>query len=123
MLGLTRPWCPFQHLACADGYKVLRNIGNRLTYHSPARGFCMELGVALAIITASFLGLPVSSTHCIVGATIGVGLCGGGFKAINWRPVPFFVLSWFLTFGIAATLSGCFYALITRGPSFTLPPS
>lgn len=82
----------------------------------------MELGVALAIITASFLGLPVSSTHCIVGATIGVGLCSGGFKAVNWRPVPVFALSWIMTFTIAASLSGLFYALLTRGPSFTLPP-
>jgi sodium-dependent phosphate transporter len=59
------------------GYNVMQSLGNNITYHSPSRGFCMELGAAITVITASFLGLPVSTTHCITGATVAVGLCNG----------------------------------------------
>ncbi|KAI8612192.1 phosphate transporter [Chytriomyces sp. MP71] len=67
------------------GYNIMRNLGNNLTYHSSSRGFAMELGAALTVITAAFLALPVSTSQCIVGATLGVGLIGGNAKAINWK--------------------------------------
>ncbi|KAG8772473.1 Na+/Pi symporter, partial [Serendipita sp. 397] len=69
------------------GYHIMRNLGNRLTLHSPSRGFSMELGAALTVVMATRLALPISTTQCIVGATVGVGLCTGDFKAINWRMV------------------------------------
>jgi sodium-dependent phosphate transporter len=104
------------------GWRVMSNLGNNLTYHSPSRGFAMELGAALAVITASFLALPVSTTQCIVGATIGVGLCNGTLNAINWRMVSWAMFSWILTLPISGTLAGCFYALLTRGPNFIQAP-
>jgi phosphate/sulfate permease len=57
------------------GYNIMRSLGNRLTYHSPSRGYCMELGAAVAVLTASRMGWPISTTQCITGATLGVGLC------------------------------------------------
>lgn len=60
------------------GYNIMRSLGNRLTLHSPCRGFSMELGACLTVVMATRLALPVSTTQCIVGATVGVGLCNGG---------------------------------------------
>ncbi|KAJ3025876.1 UNVERIFIED_CONTAM: Na+/Pi symporter [Siphonaria sp. JEL0065] len=100
------------------GWRIMINLGNNLTYHSPSRGFAMELGAALSVITASFLALPVSTTQCIVGATIGVGLMNGTLKAINWKMVSWTLFSWILTLPIAGVTAGCLYALVTRGPSF-----
>ena len=50
-------------------------IGVKLSKITPSRGFCIELGSALIVITGSRLGIPLSTTHCQVGATVGVGLC------------------------------------------------
>ncbi|CAI5480935.1 unnamed protein product [Closterium sp. Yama58-4] len=105
------------------GYNIMRNLGNNITYHSPSRGFCMELGTALAVLTASFLALPVSTTQCIVGATVAVGLCNGKWRAINWGMVAIAGFGWVITLPVAGTASGLLYAVLTRGPSFTLPPS
>ncbi|KAI9346887.1 phosphate-repressible phosphate permease [Obelidium mucronatum] len=100
------------------GWRIMINLGNNLTYHSPSRGFAMELGAALSVISASFLALPVSTTQCIVGATIGVGLMNGTAKAINWKMVSWTLFSWLLTLPVAGVSAGCLYALLTRGPSF-----
>ncbi|KAJ3410863.1 Na+/Pi symporter [Chytridiales sp. JEL 0842] len=104
------------------GWRVMINLGNNLTYHSPSRGFAMELGAALSVITASFLALPVSTTQCIVGATVGVGLCNGSFKSVNWRMVGWTCFGWLATLPIAGTVAGCLYAILTRGPSFNQAP-
>ncbi|CAI7802204.1 unnamed protein product [Closterium sp. NIES-53] len=104
------------------GYHIMKSLGNNITYHSPSRGFSMELGAALSVITASFLALPVSTTQCIVGATVAVGLCNGNWRAINWAMVAVSGFGWILTLPLAGTASGLLYAILTRGPSFTMPP-
>ena len=88
------------------GFSVMRSLGNNMTYHSPSRGFSMELGAALTVITASFLGIPVSTTHCITGATVAVGLCSGNLKAINWRMVAWTLFSWILTLPVVGIIAG-----------------
>jgi phosphate/sulfate permease len=55
-------------------------LGNRITLISPSRGFTMELGAAITVILASQYGIPVSTTMCITGATVGVSCCNG-----DWR--------------------------------------
>ncbi|TPX32987.1 hypothetical protein SmJEL517_g04036 [Synchytrium microbalum] len=105
------------------GYNIMRNLGNNMTYHSPSRGFAMELGAALTVITASFLALPVSTSQCIVGATIGVGLCNGSLKAINWKMFGWIGLSWALTLPVASVAAGLLFAVLTRGPSFAALPA
>jgi sodium-dependent phosphate transporter len=101
------------------GYNVMRNLGNNITYHSPTRGFSMELGAAVTVITASFFGLPVSTTHCITGSTIAVGLCNGEFGAINWSIVSWALFSWILTLPIAGLISGGIFKLLISAPHFT----
>ncbi|KAI9501235.1 phosphate transporter [Coemansia spiralis] len=59
------------------GYHVMRRLGNGVTYLSPSRGFSAELGASLTVLTASKIGLPVSTTHCITGAITAIGLCNG----------------------------------------------
>ncbi len=98
------------------GYNVMKNLGNRLTLHSPSRGFSMELGSALTVLLASRLGLPVSTAQCIVGATLAVGLCNGNWKAMNWRMAIWIFGGWILTVPIAATIAGCLMAFVIHAP-------
>ncbi|KAJ3288328.1 Na+/Pi symporter, partial [Rhizoclosmatium sp. JEL0117] len=104
------------------GYNIMRNLGNNLTYHSPSRGFAMELGAALTVITAAFLALPVSTSQCIVGATLGVGFVGGNSKAINWKMFGWIGLSWALTLPVASVSSGLLFYILTNMPSFSSAP-
>ena len=67
------------------GHHIMAALGNRLTLQSPSRGFCIELGAMFTVMVASKIKLPVSTTHCITGATVGVGLCNGNTKAVNWK--------------------------------------
>lgn len=99
----------------------MRNLGNRITLHSPSRGFCMELGAALTVVLATRLALPVSTTQCIVGATVGVGLCAGDFKAINWRMVAWAYSGWFITLPSTAVISGCLMGFVINAPQWGNP--
>ncbi|KAJ3080167.1 Na+/Pi symporter, partial [Rhizoclosmatium hyalinum] len=105
------------------GYNIMRNLGNNLTYHSPSRGFAMELGAALTVLTATFLALPVSTGQCIVGATLGVGFVGGNAKAVNWKMFGWIGLSWLLTLPVASIFSGLLFYILTNVPSFTVAPA
>ncbi|OMJ25724.1 Phosphate-repressible phosphate permease pho-4 [Smittium culicis] len=98
------------------GYHIMRTLGNNITYTTPSRGFAAELGTALTIVTASKLGLPVSTTHCITGAMVGVGLCNGDMKAINWKMFAICFLSWVLTLPAAGLISGLLFALVAHAP-------
>ncbi|KAJ5836209.1 Phosphate transporter [Penicillium robsamsonii] len=98
------------------GYHIMRNLGNRLTLHSPSRGFAMELGAAIAVIIATRLKLPVSTTQCITGATVGVGLCNGTWRTINWRMVAWIYMGWIITLPCAGIISGCLTGIIVNAP-------
>ncbi|KAK7035372.1 hypothetical protein VNI00_011903 [Paramarasmius palmivorus] len=100
------------------GYNIMAVLGNRITLHSPSRGFSMELGAAITVILASQYGLPVSTTMCITGSTIGVALCNGDFKAVNWRAIGWIYLGWILTIPIAGTAAGCLMGIILNAPHF-----
>jgi sodium-dependent phosphate transporter len=100
------------------GYKIMSVLGNNLTYHTPSRGFSMELGAALAVVTASFLGIPVSTTHCITGSTIGVGLCNGTLGAVNWFGVAWILFGWVFTLPFAGGLSAGLLTLLLKAPKF-----
>ncbi|OLY80515.1 Phosphate-repressible phosphate permease pho-4 [Smittium mucronatum] len=98
------------------GYHIMRTLGNNITYTTPSRGFAAELGTALTIMTASQIGLPVSSTHCITGAIVGVGLCNGDIKAINWAMFVKVFFSWIMTLPVAGLISGLMFAIIANAP-------
>lgn len=98
------------------GYNIMRVMGNKLTYHSPSRGSSMELGAAITILIFSQYSLPVSTSMCITGATVGVGLCNGTFKAVNWKRVGLLFFSWVMTVPIAGLIGGCLMALAVNTP-------
>ncbi|KAK5657543.1 hypothetical protein OQA88_3116 [Cercophora sp. LCS_1] len=102
------------------GYKIMINLGNRITLISPTRGFSCELGSTITIIIATRFGLPVSTTQCITGATVGVGLCNGDYKSINWRMVAWIYCGWIVTVPCAGIISGCLMGLIINAPRWGL---
>jgi solute carrier family 20 (sodium-dependent phosphate transporter) len=103
------------------GYHIMRNLGNRLTLHSPSRGFSMELGAATTVILATRLGLPISTTQCITGATVGVGLTSGTWRSINWRMVAWIYMGWIITLPIAGIIAGCLLGIIINAPTWSGP--
>ena len=90
------------------GYRVIRTIGTKITELTPSRGFCAELAAASTVVIASRLGLPVSTTHIIVGAVLGVGFARG-IAAIDLRVVVGIVTSWIVTLPIGAGLAAFFF--------------
>ena len=100
------------------GYHIMRNLGNRITKHSPTRGYSMELGAAITVLLASNLGLPVSTTQCITGAIVGVALVNRDLKSINWKQLAKIFLGWVLTVPSAALVSGLIMAMALNVPSW-----
>jgi len=98
------------------GWMVLKVLANKITYMSPTRGFSMELGTVLTVLTASKLGLPISTTHCITGATLGVGLCNMDFKSVNWKLFGNIFLSWIVTVPCTALIAGLLCAFASHSP-------
>ena len=102
------------------GWRVIETIGRKITELTPTRGFCAEFGAATTILLASKLGFPISTTHCIVGAVLGVGLARG-ISALNLRTLRDIVVSWVVTIPSAAIVSILFFYLIKAiFGSFTL---
>lgn len=98
------------------GYKVIKTIGTKITYLTNTRGFSIEFGAATSVLLASKLGMPVSTTHAVVGAVIGVGLARG-LQAIDLSIIKKIVVTWVVTVPIAAaTAGGIFLLLINLFP-------
>ena len=93
-------------------------MGNKITYHSPSRGCSMEMGAAITVLIFSQFSLPVSTSMCITGATVGVGLCNGTFKAVNFQRVTLLLISWIMTIPIAGTLGGVLMGILLNTPHF-----
>ncbi|KAG6034960.1 hypothetical protein E4U40_003238 [Claviceps sp. LM458 group G5] len=100
------------------GYNIMKVMGNKITYHSPSRGSSMEMGAAITVLVFSQFSLPVSTSMCITGATVGVGLCNGTLKAVNFQRVGLLLLSWIMTIPIAGTLGGVLMGLFLNAPKF-----
>ncbi|KAL6245409.1 hypothetical protein RBB50_007408 [Rhinocladiella similis] len=100
------------------GYNIMKVMGNKITYHSPSRGSSMEMGAAITVLIFSQYKLPVSTSMCITGATVGVGLCNGSLRAVNWQRVFLLLLSWFITIPAAGLLAGCTMGLALNTPHF-----
>ena len=95
------------------GWRVIETVGRRITELTPSRGFCAEFAAAITILLASILplGLPVSTTHTLVGAVLGVGLARG-IGSLNLRVMRDIVASWAVTIPVGAGLSITFYYLL-----------
>lgn len=86
------------------GWRVIETVGKKITELTPTRGFSAEFGAATTILIASKLGIPISTTHCLVGAVLGVGLARG-MRAINLNMVRDIILSWVITIPSSAAMS------------------
>ena len=87
------------------GYRVMLTVGRKITELTPSRGFCAELAAATTVVIASRTGLPVSTTHILVGSVLGVGLARG-IGALDLRVVFNIIVSWLVTLPAGAMTVG-----------------
>ncbi|MEM9183269.1 MAG: inorganic phosphate transporter [Pseudomonadota bacterium] len=92
------------------GWRVIRTIGSRITHLTPSRGFAAELAASTTIVVASGTGMPVSTTHTLVGAVLGVGLARSA-SSIDFGIVRNIFLSWVITIPAGAVLCIAFFFL------------
>ena len=90
------------------GWRIIKTMGMRITELKPAGGFCAETSAAATLFGATFLGIPVSTTHTITGAIVGVGSTHGlGF--VRWTVAGRIIWAWILTIPAAAIIAGLFH--------------
>lgn len=90
------------------GYRVMLTVGKKITELTPSRGFCAELAAATTVVIASRTGLPVSTTHILVGSVLGVGLARG-IGALDLRVVLNILISWLVTLPAGAIMAMLFF--------------
>jgi len=90
------------------GKKVIATVGNQITELTPSRGFAATLAAATTVVLASGTGLPISTTHTLVGAILGVGLARG-MAALNLTVIRNIFMSWIVTLPAGAILSILFF--------------
>ena len=93
------------------GWRVIETVGKRITDLTPTRGFSAEFSAAITIVLASKLGIPISTTHTLVGAVLGVGLARG-LEALDLRTVRDIVISWVVTIPVGAVLTILFFYIL-----------
>jgi PiT family inorganic phosphate transporter len=93
------------------GWRVIRTVGRNITELTPSRGFSAELAAATTVVIASGTGIPISTTHTLVGAVLGVGIARG-IGALNLRVVRNIMLSWVVTLPAGAILAIVFFFLL-----------
>lgn len=94
------------------GYRVIATIGRHITELTPSRGFAAELATATTVVSASGLGLPISTTHTLVGAVLGVGMARG-IGALNLRVIGTIFSSWVITLPAGAGLSILYFFILS----------
>jgi phosphate/sulfate permease len=87
------------------GHKVIKTVGEKLTIIDFHSGFCIELGSCVTVVLATQLGIPVSTTHCQIGAVVGTGLVMSGRKEVHWRMLRKIAMTWVLTVPFSGLLS------------------
>jgi PiT family inorganic phosphate transporter len=92
----------------AGGWRIVKTMGSRLTKLKPVHGFCAETGGAMSVFVASWLGIPVSTTHVITGAIVGVG-SAQRLSSVRWGLAGRIVWAWVLTIPAAAGIAGIVY--------------
>ncbi len=93
------------------GYKVIKTVGKEITELTPSRGFAAELAAATTVVIASGTGLPISTTHTLVGAVLGVGIARG-IDALNLSVIRNIFMSWIITLPAGAILAIVFFFLL-----------
>ncbi|MEO2151842.1 MAG: inorganic phosphate transporter, partial [Thermococcus sp.] len=93
------------------GYRVMETVGKKITELTNTRGFTIDFSAATVVLIASWLGMPISTTHTVVGAVVGVGLARG-IKAINTSILKDIVISWFVTVPVAGLISAVIFKVL-----------
>ncbi|MGZ8311819.1 MAG: anion permease [Allosphingosinicella sp.] len=92
------------------GWRIVHTMGSKITRLTPHQGFCAETGGAIMLFSATWLGIPVSTTHTITGAIMGVGAARRA-SAVRWGVAGNIVFAWIVTMPAAALISASFYGL------------
>ena len=92
------------------GWRIVHTMGSKITRLTPAQGFCAETGGAITLFAATWLGVPVSTTHTITGAIVGVG-ASRRLSAVRWNIAGSIVVAWVITLPAAAAIGAAFYWL------------
>uniref|UniRef100_H2ZN40 Phosphate transporter n=1 Tax=Ciona savignyi TaxID=51511 RepID=H2ZN40_CIOSA len=96
----------------AFGRRVMETIGKDITKVTPSRGFCIELMTATTVLVASNVGIPISTTHCKVGAVVSIGWYGSR-TAVDWSMARNIAFAWFVTVPVSGILSaGCMFLMM-----------
>jgi PiT family inorganic phosphate transporter len=92
------------------GWRIVHTMGSKITRLTPMQGFCAETGGAITLFMATWLGIPVSTTHTITGAIIGVG-AARRTSAVRWGVAKGIVVAWVVTIPASAMISALFYVI------------
>jgi PiT family inorganic phosphate transporter len=109
-------WVMFACYACMGlgtlmgGWRIVHTMGSRITRLRPFQGFCAETGGAITLFAATWLGIPVSTTHTITGAIVGVGTARR-VSSVRWSVANNIVIAWIITIPATAFIGALFYAL------------
>jgi PiT family inorganic phosphate transporter len=95
------------------GWRIVKTMGQKITKLKPVGGFCAETGGAITLLMSSFLGIPVSTTHTITGAIVGVG-SAQKMSAVRWGVAGTIVWAWFLTIPAAAFMAAVAWWIGTK---------
>jgi PiT family inorganic phosphate transporter len=93
------------------GWRIVKTMGSKITRLTPMQGFCAEAGGSLTLFGATWLGIPVSTTHTITGAIIGVG-AARKTSAVRWSVANNIVVAWIITIPASAAIAAAFYWLV-----------
>jgi PiT family inorganic phosphate transporter len=94
----------------AGGWRIVHTMGSRITHLHPVQGFCAEAGGSMTLFLATFFGVPVSTTHTITGAIVGVG-AARKVAGVRWNVASNVVFAWIVTLPAAACFGATFYEL------------
>ena len=92
------------------GWRIVHTLGSRITKLTPVQGFCAETGGAITLFLATYLGIPVSTTHTITGAIVGVG-AARRTSAVRWGVASNIVIAWIVTIPASAAIAALAYAV------------
>jgi PiT family inorganic phosphate transporter len=95
------------------GWRIVKTMGSRITKLRPFGGFCAETGAGIAILLATQLGVPVSTTHTITGAIVGVG-AAQRVSAVRWGVAGRIVWAWVLTIPMSAAIAAVTYLVVRQ---------
>jgi PiT family inorganic phosphate transporter len=92
------------------GWRIVHTLGSRITRLHPVQGFCAEAGGAMTLFLATYFGIPVSTTHTITGAIVGVG-AARKVAGVRWNVASNVVVAWIVTLPASALFGATFYEL------------